>query len=312
MSKQKALIVGFGSIGQRHASILMQKDVDVVLMRRPGSERNTLGMAEVYSWEEVDACSATMAFITNPTTLHISAAAECAERGMHLFLEKPIGDSLTGLDDLLRVCGQRNLTTYVAYVLRFHPVITRLKTILKGQRILHAAVRCTSYLPDWRKGKSHTDTYSVSRTLGGGAILDLSHEFDYIDYLFGPVTNIRGLARRVSTVTTDVEDCFDSLISCGDVVVNLHANFMSQRKERSIHVDVDGAHFFADLLSGRIVAHSVHGEREESCAVNMNSIYDHQIQYYLDNIGQGSIMNNLNDASVLYRKIIAFREEAFV
>lgn len=67
-------------------------------------------------------------------------ASQCARRGMHLFIEKPLSDSLKGFSDLLRLTQKKNLTVYIAYCLRFHPVIAKLKELLKGKKVVHARV----------------------------------------------------------------------------------------------------------------------------------------------------------------------------
>ena len=86
----KVLIFGLGSIGSRHARLLKgMGEHDLYAFR---SQRqvpcNDLGIPEIFSWDEVGQVSPEVAFITNPTSLHISTALSCAERGMSLFVEK--------------------------------------------------------------------------------------------------------------------------------------------------------------------------------------------------------------------------------
>jgi len=69
----------------------------------------------------------------------------------------------------------RKLFTYVAYNLRFHPVIERLKKIVgeKGKPLSFRAV-CKSYLPNWRPGQDYSKSYSARKELGGGVVLELA------------------------------------------------------------------------------------------------------------------------------------------
>ena len=85
----KVLLVGMGSIGKRHARILLDRlGHELFAFRSSESRLNIPGIVEVCSWQEVDGSKPEVAFITNPTMLHIQTALNCAERGMHLFIEK--------------------------------------------------------------------------------------------------------------------------------------------------------------------------------------------------------------------------------
>ena len=153
----KILICGLGSIGKRHARILQKMGGHEIFALRTyqGQEKNDLGIKELKSWEEVDRYAFDIALITNPTCLHVTTALECARRRMHLFIEKPIGASLENLDPLLNLVEEKSLTAYVAYPLRFHPVIETLKKRIEGQKILHARATCASFLPEWRSNQNH-------------------------------------------------------------------------------------------------------------------------------------------------------------
>lgn len=306
----KCVIFGFGSIGRRHYKHLINRGVDVYLFRRSFSKPNEFGTVELSSWDELDRLRPDMALVANPTMCHVEYGIECAKRGIHLFLEKPIGSSLAGLDALISLCAENNVTSYVAYVLRFHPVIKELKKRLTGQKVYHVAVYCSSYLPNWRSGRDHTEIYSASRDMGGGAILDLSHEFDYVEYLFGPTLCISGVAKRVGNVTLDAEDCFDANVVCQDCTINIHANFMSHNLERSIKIDFEGGYYFADLISGLIQEKTADGAlSEEKYEFQIDDLYRDQLDFFLDNMGKKDIMNSIAMASPLYRKIIDFRQK---
>ena len=74
---------------------------------------------------------------------------------------------------------------FVGYNLRFHPVIKKLKKEIKNKKIFNVNIQNSSYLPSWRKNNVYTKTSSAKKALGGGVLLDISHELDFIRYLFG-------------------------------------------------------------------------------------------------------------------------------
>ena len=149
----KIIFFGLGSIGLRHA-VLLQKHFkhDLYAFRSGKKDRgNELGIPEVLDWDALDQLNPDVAFITNPTSMHVSTVRTCLEKGMKIFLEKPIGRDLTGLDDLTRYVKRKRCVSYVAYVLRFHPVLKKLQKIIEENDVMHMRVITTSYLPTWRK-----------------------------------------------------------------------------------------------------------------------------------------------------------------
>src|SRR3989344_7928398 len=107
----KIIFFGLGSIGQRHAKILLKGYSHDLYAFRSGvsNEPNPLGIKELSTWEEVSSLRPDVAFITNPTSLHIEIALKCAELDCKLFIEKPVGKDLEGLVKLLEVVKKRSL-----------------------------------------------------------------------------------------------------------------------------------------------------------------------------------------------------------
>ncbi|MBU1122821.1 MAG: Gfo/Idh/MocA family oxidoreductase, partial [Candidatus Omnitrophica bacterium] len=250
----KIIFFGLGSIGNRHAKIMMDDSTHELIAFRSSEENqgNLLNIEEVYSWDEVRKIKPDIAFITNPTFLHVETAIRCARLNMKLFVEKPIGSSLKNIDLLLEEVKKRKLVSYVAYNLRFHPVIFFLKEYLKNKKVLHVNIFNSSYLPDWRQDRDYRKYYSVSKEKGGGVILDLSHEFDYVEYLFGGIKSIKGDFGRAADITEDAEDFMNAIVYTGDLCVNLHQNLFRFNRERTIKIDCSDEFIFADLIAGEI------------------------------------------------------------
>lgn len=292
----KILFFGLGSIGSRHARLLKEIGGYEVHAFRSGRKGrgNPLGVPEISGWREVDALKPDVAFITNPTDLHIETALPCAERGMALFLEKPIGASTDGLKELLGLVLKKRLPTYVAYVLRFHPAVRRLKEELKGRKVLGARFSCRSWLPDWRPGRDHLESYSAHREMGGGALLDVSHEFDLAQYLFGPVVEITGRPERRSCVTVDAEDFVKATVRCPSVAVEIVIDIASKETERTIAIETDQGTICENLMDG----------------TDRDMPYRDQLRYFIDHRNDLTMMNNLFEAKPLFEKLIAFRQTA--
>lgn len=303
------LFCGLGSIGKRHARLLKQNFGHEIFAFRTfkGQEKNDLGIPEFSSWKEVESRSFDVAFITNPTNLHITSAVECAQRGMNLFIEKPIGSQLDGLDKLLEIVDFNRLTAYVAYPLRFHPVLKELKSLLRNKRILHTRIVCESYLPDWRPGQDHLKSYSSFKEMGGGVILDLSHEIDYVSYLFGEIESITGKHGKLNNITVDSEDYADMIISHRASITNIHLNYFSKNPQRIIEIKTDEDFLRADLINNSIVYIGKNEQWKKEVEIKRDDMYVAQLDYFFANISNRKLDNNIFEASRLFRKVLAFR-----
>lgn len=306
----KIIFFGLGSIGKRHAEILLKNYSHDIFAFRSGlnDKENSLGIKELYSWKEIKDLKPDIAFITNPTSLHIETAIKCAEIGSKLFIEKPIGKDLEGLNTLIKLVRKKKLVTYVAYNRRFNPVIIYLKKILKKRKPLHVRIISTSFYPSWRVGRNHLEAYSANSKMGGGVLLDLSHELDYVSYLFGGIEKITGKFSKRGEVTIDAEDYADILVDCNLCPANIHINLFSQVKENSIRVDFGDLTIIGDITKGEIEEYRKEKlTRRRSGDYYMNQTFEGQIKYFFKNINNPQMMDNLIEAAPLFRKIIEFK-----
>jgi len=197
----KVLIVGYGSIAQKHVHALKKiiPDVKITALRSfPDSKTNT-AIKSIYSWEDIEK-DIDFVIISNPTSLHFSTIQEAIKLGVPLFIEKPPFGVLNGINELVEVISSKNIVTYTAFNLRFHPVISWLKKHLETRRIIEVQSYCGSYLPDWRPGTDYRINYSAKKSMGGGVHLDLIHELDYLHYLFGLPKSINSLCPLLAGV----------------------------------------------------------------------------------------------------------------
>ncbi len=309
----KIVIFGLGSIGKKHAKVLNENyEYEVYAFRSKGRAKpNGLNnIKQVYAWDEVKAIKPDVAFITNPTNLHVKTAIQCAHLGMHLFIEKPLSHSLDNIDMLESLCRENKLTCYTAYCLRFHPVIKKMREIIVDKKIYHARIVCSSFLPAWRTEGDYRKSYSVSSLEGGGVLLDLSHEFDYTHYLFGEFIEVKGAYGRASELTVDAEDYADILITtAASIPVNIHLNFNSLLNERTIKVDFEDGYAEANLITNRVEIFYRGSMDTYEYPLDRDGYLTEQSQYFFDNIGNPSIMNNLAEAKDLLVAILRFKHD---
>lgn len=308
----KIIFFGLGSIGQRHAGILQEKyPFELFAFRsKKIKKQNQLGLKEVFNWKDVDTIQPDVAFITNPTSLHIPTAIECAKRGMSLFVEKPLGMDIKGLDTLSKLVKQKRITSYVAYCLRFHPVIQAIKKFVAGKKVYHARILTSSFLGKWRTGVKPHEMYSAHRRWGGGVLLDLSHELDYSEFILGDILKMRGRFGRQSQVTVDAEDYADILVETKNGPVNIHLDFLSQIQQRFIQIDLKGTSIEGDLINGTVKIFSSNEEPQvHQLAAGYHHCYEKQLEYFFANLENPTMMNNILEAKDLFKKIYLFKKD---
>lgn len=276
----KACFFGMGSIGLRHLRTLKSwgartgRRVEVHAFRSSKEAPRTEGIDEnITEWASLDP-PYDLLFITNPTALHYETLRKTAGLAKAFFVEKPLFHSSSLPMDFLDAFKGR--TTYVACPMRFHPVIERLKQ--RGvQGVVGARALCSSYLPEWRKGRDYRTIYSARRELGGGAALDLIHELDYVRYLFGdPVRSVR-VAGRFSSLEIDSDDLAVFILSYPERVAELHLDYFGRAPRREIELFCEEDVLVGDLLRNTLTS-LVSGEQT---VFPKEDVYEKEMDYFL-------------------------------
>ena len=208
----RVLIVGLGSIGKRHLGIAREllPAADIrVLRHQQGSPIPDEADGCFYAIEDALAHLPTIAVLANPSPLHVSMAQKFAENGVHLLVEKPLSSNICGIPYLLKTCQRTGSVLLTGYNLRFLPSLQRFRHLIKARAVGQIlSVRCEvgQYLPSWRAGNDYRQGVTANASLGGGALLELSHEIDYMRWIFGEIDWVSASLSRQSQLEIDVED----------------------------------------------------------------------------------------------------------
>lgn len=242
----RILVIGCGSIGQRHIGNLLALGVTNLLAFDPRPDRRReaearFGIETVEDLPRAWAADPEVALIAAPTSLHVQLALEAAEHGCHLFIEKPLSDRLdAAVDRLLALVQARRLVTLVGCNMRFHPTLRHVKTLCTERAIGHlvaARVEAGQYLPDWHPWEDYRDGYSAQRRLGGGVILDAIHELDYLRWLLGGVAAVAAFAGRLSGLAIDTEDVASMILRfTSGAIGHVHLDYIQRAYSKSCHL----------------------------------------------------------------------------
>lgn len=206
-----------------------------------------------------------LAIVATPTASHVAVAIEAARRGIHLLVEKPVSHTLDGVELLRRLVSERQTVAMVGYNLRFHPGLRRLRQLLRDGAIgrpLFVQASAGQYLPDWRPGRDYRTVYSSRAELGGGVLLDLSHELDYLQWLFGPATQVSAMVDRIGRLDIDVEDTAVILARFeSGVVGQVQLDYLRRPPRRYCEVIGEAGTAELDLLGQHLAVVDHRGQR---------------------------------------------------
>jgi predicted dehydrogenase len=241
----RILIVGKGSMGLRHLQLSRQlypgAEIKILVHQKPHEEVK-LSDGCLETMEQVQKFAPQIAIIANPATFHLETAQKLAEAGVHLLIEKPISASTVGVLELIKACKENNAVLMTGYNLRFLPSLIHFNELIKKKTIGKIlSVRCEvgQYLPDWRPNKDYRITVSGNISLGGGVLLELSHEIDYLRWIFGDIDWVRATLSKQSSLEINVEDSahlilgFEPNSKGHQLVANLNLDFLRHDRTRS-------------------------------------------------------------------------------
>lgn len=258
MNAKRIAVVGSGNIAKRHIGNIAANwpNYHITVIHPTGRLAN----AEEYS-PEIDVGSFSLvgqnafdwAIIASPSAYHVQHADYLLAKGVPVLLEKPIAHQIT--DELLRLDAQKHRIR-VAYNLRFLSSAQFVKNWLQHHKLgaIHSViVDVGQFLPDWRPNKDYRETASARSDLGGGVLLELSHELDYLQWLFGHFVGCFCNARRSGVLELDVEDTADLLLQhSSGWVANVHLDMLQRKPFRVCKIV-----FERGVLSWNIIKNTV-------------------------------------------------------
>ena len=294
---EKFLIVSLGSIGRRHLKNLrlLKPDAEIAVWRQhtahPGSELPEGADFQFTSLDEVLAFKPDVAIVASPAHRHVETALLLARAGVHLLLEKPISNALNGLDELISICDEKKLTLMVGYNLRFYPSLVETRRMLdEGAigRVLMVRAEVGQYLPDWRPASDYRQGVTAQQALGGGVLLELSHELDYLYWMFGMPDFVTACGGRLSDLEIDVEDAVELILEYAEPrrMVNVHLDMVQRAPLRRCRLIGENGTVVWDAIADRIECYSVATRQwqtfDQYALEDRNQMYLDELSHFFD------------------------------
>jgi predicted dehydrogenase len=205
------------------------------------------------------------AVIATETADHAGSLRELADAGFHgsVLVEKPIFAHAGPVADYPFA------SLAIGYNLRFHPVMTALAGRMRGRQAITVSAYVGQDIRDWRPGRDHRATASATKEAGGGVLRDLSHELDYLLWLFGPWHRVAALGGASGARQLEVDDHISLLLEMrGSQAVQVHMDYLDRPGIRKIRINLEDETIEADVAGGRLTingeVHEYPGERDQS------------------------------------------------
>lgn len=195
-------IIGGGLIGPRHAqSVIKNPNTSLVALVDPAPHGAQVAAdLNINHYRSVSALinsphKPQAAIICTPNATHVPIATTLAAAGVHILVEKPISTDIPSGRALISNAKAYHVKLLIGHHRRFNPYIVLAKSILTSTTpgmslgcILAISGLWTTYKPlsyfspptDWRR----------SRASGGVILINLIHEIDTLQYLFGPIVRV--------------------------------------------------------------------------------------------------------------------------
>jgi len=244
--KIKAVVIGYGSIGRKHLKILSEmEELEELFVL---SKQEKVPYEAINQIESVLKIDPDYVIVSSPTSLHYEQLKFLDKnlQGKKILVEKPLFSNLEDIEI-------KNNRVYIDYNLRFNPVIQSVKEIIRNQVIYSVNVFCGSDLRTWRDNISYSNSSSALKELGGGVLLDLSHELDYLRWVFGELEVTYAENSKISDLKIETDDflSLNGLLS-SDIKLQLNLNYFSNIPIRRLIIDGKDISLIADLIKNSL------------------------------------------------------------
>lgn len=316
------LIVGLGSIGQRHLRNLklIEPKSNFYAIKSSRKKRAPLlnnfnqilkgdikkkysltyfnSINEIYKNNIKIDC----AFVCTPSSKHISQVIELLKHNIHCFIEKPLGSSskkLSELENLLK--KKKKLITMMGYQLRFNPLIKYLDKVIKKKspigKLISANIHHGENIEDFHPYEDYRISYAANKKLGGGVILTQIHEIDYFLHLFSEYKIIKAthISSKISDLDIDVEDISSSNFllkkNKNKMFCSINLNYFERPKKRKLYLIGKDGTLVACFNSQKI--HIINNGRKRIIKFNFkkNDIFIEEVKFFISMVKSKKIIS---------------------
>lgn len=241
------LIIGYGSAGKRHVKILNSfkniKKISVLTKQKKKIE------SKINFINKINGLDPDLIIVANETYKHYQTCKYLEKKFFNktILCEKPLFEKFYNFKP-------KKNNFFVTYNLRFHECLQYIKKKINLDKVFFVEAESSSYLPAWRKKVNYLKNYSAYSKKGGGVLLDMSHEIDYINWFFRDFKISKIYRNRISNLNLQSEDI---ALIFGNVkkntLVKIKLTYFNKFPKRHLVLCLkDGSQFYFNLLTSEI------------------------------------------------------------
>ena len=252
---KKVLIVGYGVAGKRYFNIVKKNfpNINLKILSFTNYLKNENFLQ---NFSEIKIFRPDLSIICNPSSIRIKIIKLLTELNSHLLIEKPLTSSYKDAKKIIKLSSKKKIILKVGYNLRFLNSLNMFRKIIFSKligKIYSADIIVGHNISDWRKNIDYRNTVSAKKKLGGGVLLELSHEFDYAFWIFGKFTKVFCRNSKISNLKIDVEDNAQIIIfSKKKHTLRINLDFCRSDKIRTCYVTGENGSLFWDCLKNKV------------------------------------------------------------
>ena len=303
------LIVGLGSIGQRHLRNLKKIDpnCNVYVYRRLKRKINLnnfnrllktdinkkYNLKPINNLNNLKRYNLKAAFICSPSSFHIDETIKILEQKINVFVEKPLDSNLKKIDKLKSILKKTKQIHMIGYQLRFSPIIKKIEKIIKNKmygNLNFVSIFHSEHIKNFHKYEDYKKLYAAKKNLGGGVALTQIHEIDYFMHLFKSYKIIKKhvLRGKFSNLSINVEDTYSSMMLLENkgkrLICNLNLNYYEIPGRRTIELIFDNCKVVADLNKLTIDYFYKNKNFKEKFNFKRNQLFIDELKYFLHHV----------------------------
>lgn len=312
-------IIGFGSAGKMALETLNNLAPSARFLIVSGHQEEVRQASFTRQISDVLNFSPDAVLVTGPASDRLDVIANLHGVSVPLFIEKPLAGTLQDAHSILTQLRGGTNACQLGYNLRFSTSLEFFRDYLKQERkgkVERFIAETGQFLPDWRPGRDYRETVSARSDRGGGVLLELSHEIDYLRWIFGPWDWVSAWMGNVSDLDIDVEDT--ALITVGiksesrgeQLMGQLSLDFVRRDKTRTVTAVCELGTVRWDGIAGRVEERDAMNARWETLAEDRTdeSTYEAQWASFLKVVESGAMpIVSLEDGVEVLRAIEAIR-----
>lgn len=288
----KILVVGFGSIGKRHIMNL-QKISDELNIEVFDEDQTKLEEIEklgvkIANQNSIDSEQYDCVLICTPPITHVDLAERALKSNSNVFIEKPLSYNLERLDELIQLRNEKNLLVFVGYSFRFNKGLNHVKKMVEEQKfgkILHVSSYFGQFLPDWRPNQDFKESYTLKKELGGGIVLDSSHEMDYLTWIFGKPESIQSNYVSTDILPSNAEAICDVILKfSNNLLATIHVDFIRRKYKRTLEILTENSIIEWSLGDNTLKIFDVESNSSKniSSQETINDMYVEELKHVID------------------------------